>query len=367
MDRDFSKTARVQLRNFSSSPQTFAVSGDADQGSPHSVSFDSSTVTVNPGSSRDVRVRLSVPLSTAGGGSLPGFQPFSDVSGLVTFTPVSGSNNGVTLRVPYYMVPQGVSHVSTRVDLRKRIRKGGTVTATSTNRSPVDGAADWYAWGVKSARDRTLNGSSADVRAVGVSSDPAHDLLQFAVSTYNRWSNASQNEIDVYIDVDNDGNPDYLVVGGDNGGLTSTLFDGVNVNAVFDLNEGGGTLDNVNFAPTDSSTSVLPIELSLLSDKNSQTSLDGTVNKRFTYWVVMTDLLNGGTDTTPKAVYNPFTPALSTGMYDTVPARGSASETLSIDVPELAQSPALGWMVVDQENPSGADEAQLLGLKGGDH
>jgi hypothetical protein len=90
------------------------------------------------------------------------------------------------------------------------------------------------------------------------------------------------------------------------------------------------------------------------------------VNKRFTYWVVMNDLLNGGSDTTSKAVYNPFTPAVSTSMSDAVPANGSASETLSVNAAELRLSPALGWMVVSQENPSGADEAQLLGLKGED-
>jgi hypothetical protein len=144
------------------------------------------------------------------------------------------------------------------------------------------------------------------------------------------------------------------------------MFDGTNGTAVFDLSTGEGVIDNVAFAPTDSTTSVLPIELSLLSDSNPATSLDGTVNKRFTYWVVMTDLLNGGSDTTPKAVYNPFTPAVSTGMYDAVPAGGSASETLNVNAAELRQSPALGWMVVSQENPSGADEAQLLGLKGDD-
>ncbi len=370
IDRDFNGTATVQLRNFSNSPVTFSVSDAADQGSPHTLAISSSTVTVGPRDSRDVRVRLNVPVSTAGGGSLPGFTPFSDVSGLVTFTPVSGSNNGVTLRVPYYMVPQGVSHVSTRLDVKTLLRTGSS-TATSTNRSPVDGSADWYAWGISSKRDKTLAGSSADVRAVGVAASAPDNYLAFGVSTYNRWSNASQNEIDVYVDVNNDGTPDYLVVGGDLGALSTGSFDGRNVSAVFDLNLGGGTIDNVAFAPTDSSTSVLPIELSLLSDANPSTSLDGTHNKRFTYWVVMNDLNTGLSDTTAKAVFNPFTPAVSNGAFAAVPANGSATTPVSVNPTELLQSPALGWMVISQENPSGADEAQLLGLKGdsegGDH
>jgi hypothetical protein len=254
-----------------------------------------------------------------------------------------------------------VSHVSTRIDVRQLLRSGST-TATSSNRSAVKGSADWYAWGINSAKDKTLNGSSADVRAVGASSVAANDLLTFAVSTYNRWSNASQNEIDVYIDVNNDGHEDYLVVGGDLGALSTGSFDGRYVTAVFDVSTGDGVIDNVAIAPTDSTTAILPIELSLLTGATPATSLDGTVNKRFTYWVVMNDLLNGGSDTTSKAVYNPFTPALSTGMYDAVPANGSASETLSANAAELRLSPALGWMVLNQENPNGADEAQLLGL-----
>ena len=310
-----------------------------------------------------MRVRLSVPLSTAGGGSLPGFQPFSDVSGLVAFTPVSGSNNGVTLRVPYYMVPQGVSHVSTKVELKSLLRTG-SATATSSNRSAVDGSVDWYAWGISSKQSKALAGSSADVRAAGVSASAPDDYLAFAISTYNRWSNASQNEIDVYVDVNNDGTPDYLVVGGDLGALSTGSFDGRNVSAVFDLNEGGGVLDNVAFAPTDSTTSILPIELSLLSDSNPATSLNGTVNKRFTYWVVMNDLTTGVSDTTDKAVFNPFTPAVSNGSFSPVPANGSATTPVSVNPSEFLLSPALGWMVVSQENPSGADEAQLIGAKG---
>ena len=73
---------------------------------------------------------------------------------IVTFTPVGGSNNGVTLRVPYYMVPQGVSNVSTKIDTRQ-LRKTGSTTATTTNReAPSPGTADWYAWGIKDKRDR---------------------------------------------------------------------------------------------------------------------------------------------------------------------------------------------------------------------
>jgi len=361
IDRDFSQTATVQLRNFSNAPQTFTVSDALDQGSPHSVSFDTSTVTVWPRSERDVRVRLSVPLSTAGGASYPGVPltpPFSDVSGLVTFTPASGSNNGVTLRVPYYMVPQATSHVSTRIDVRRLIRTG-TTTATTTNRSPVAGTADWYAWGIKDTRDHGLG--SNDIRAVGANSFPDYGYMQFAISTYHRWSNSTQNEFDVFVDVNGDGVADYDVVAIDNGAMSSGSFNGVNAVWVFDLNEGGGQPDFYTDSPTDSSTIVLPVDLALFSDSDPATSLDGTVNTRITYWVTGYGLTDNTQDTTAsKAVFNPFAPALSTGMYDVVAGNGSATETLTVNPTELLQSPALGWMVVSHENPSGSDEAQLI-------
>ncbi len=361
LSRDFSQSATVQLRNFSNQSQSFTVSDALDQGSPHSLSIDDTTVTVRPRDTKDVRVRLSVPLSTAGGASLPGFTPFSDVSGLVTFTPVSGSNNGVTLRVPYYMVPQGVSNVSTKIDSRQ-LRQTGSTTATTTNsRSLVQGSADWYAWGIKDSRDRALG--SNDIRAVGASS-PGGGFLLFGISTYHRWSNAAQNEFDVFIDVNGDGNADYDVVSADLGALTTGVFDGRTVTAVFDLNEGGGTIDNVADAPTDSNTIVLPIDLSLLSDSNPATSLDGTVNKRFTYWVTGFGLTDNTSDTTAsRAVFNPFTPAVSTGMFDVLAPNGSATETLTVNAAEQLLSPALGWLVISHENPSGSDEAQQINIR----
>jgi len=363
IDRDYSQTATVQLRNFSNSPQTFTVSDQLDQGNPHSVSFGASSVTVDPRSERDVSVRLSVPLATVGGASLPGFTPFNDVSGLVTFTPVAGSNNGVTLRVPYYLVPQGVSHISTRVNLGQLI-KTGTTTATTTNRSPVAGTADWYALGITDKRTKALG--SNDIRAVGASSFPSSGYMQFAISTYHRWSNATQNEFDVFVDVNGDGVPDYDVVAVDLGAVSTGSFDGRDAVVVFDLNEGGGFIDYVTDAPTDSSTMVLPVDLALFSDSNPATSLDGTVNKRITYWVTGYGLTDNTSDTTAKAVFNPFTPAVSTGMYDGLAGNGTATETLTVNPAEQALSPALGWMVVSHENPSGSDEAQLLSLAGGD-
>ena len=110
------------------------------------------------------------------------------MAGLVTFTPTGGDNHGVTLRVPYYLVPQATSNISTSINAGT-LGKTGTATATVTNTNgAITGTADWYAWGLSDSTDNGLG--SDDVRDVGVQAFPG--VLAFAVSTQHRWSNAGR-------------------------------------------------------------------------------------------------------------------------------------------------------------------------------
>ncbi len=137
--------------------------------------------------------------------------------------------------------------------------------------------------------------------------------------------------------------------------------DGMDAVAVFDLNEGGGTIDFLADAPTDSSTMVVPVLFDQLRDSDPATSLGGA-NQRFTYSVVATSLTDGTQDTSDmSAVFNPFSPAVNTGMFDTLPPGGHAIEALTVNGAEQALSPALGWMVVSHENES-RNEANFVEL-----
>jgi len=91
----------------------------------------------------------------------------------------------------------------------------------------------------------------------------------------------------------------------------------------------------------------------------------------FTYWAKSFSLTDPTSDIIDgTATFNPFTPAVSTGMFDTVAPNGSATETVSINAEELARSPVLGFMVVSHDNPTkGEDresEARLIRLSGED-
>ncbi len=361
LSHNFGSVGFIRLKNFGNAAVTFSVSDAADGGSPHSTAFPSSVTVFGHGGEALLPVRLTVPAATAGGAAVPcagvvcGSTAFNDVSGQITLTPAGAGNNGVTLRVPYYMVPQAVSDVAVHPVNANQLRRTGSAKAVVTNsgRAPAAGTADWYAWGIKDKRDHGLR--SNDLQAVGVQSFPGSQFMAFAISTNHRWSNAAMDEFDILVDVNGDGSPDYDVVAADFGALTSGNFDGVDAVAVVDLSTGAISLNYLADAPADSSTMVLPVDFAQLTDGNPATSLGG-VNQRISYTVMAAGLTDGTLDTSDMTgVFNPFNPAVSTGMFDELVPGAAATETLTVNAAEQAHTPALGWMIVSHENPSGSE------------
>jgi subtilisin family serine protease len=354
LDRDFKQTKVIVLRNFANRPATFNASVGTRAGSPHTAKLNRSRVTVPARGEARLEVTLSVPAGTAGTSA-----EFADASGLVTFTPVNNNNHGVALRVPYYLVPQAVSNIETRIDTNALRRNGSAVATVTNRRGAVPGTADWYAWGLSDSRDHGLG--SNDLRAVGAQTFPDDGVMAFAISTRHRWSNASSNEFDVFIDLTGDGVDDYVVVGVDLGLLTAGSADGQLAVAVFDLRTGSGTIEFLAYAPTDSSTLVLPVLFSQLCASGSP-CLSAT-NPRFNYRAVSFGLTDNTTDTLDDvASFNAFTPAISTGMFNVVAPNASATETVTINSSEFARTPPRGLMVVSHDNRS-ADEAELIPVR----
>jgi hypothetical protein len=227
---------------------------------------------------------------------------------------------------------------------------------TNTN-AAIAGAADWYAWGLTDGTDLGLG--SNDVRSVGVQAFPG--VLAFAIATQHRWSTASTDEFDVLVDVNGDAVDDYDVVGADLGALQTGSSNGVMAVAVFDLNAGGGSIQFLADAPTDSSTIVLPVLISQLCHGTSPCL--SAANPRFTYHAVAFGLTDNTVDTVDGvASFNAFSPAISTGMFDVVAPNGSATETVTVDKTEWALTPSLGLMIVSHDNHSAA-EAQTIKVK----
>jgi len=360
ISRDLSQHKRIRLRNSGATPASFSVAQALPAGSPHTINLDRSSVTVPARSSVDVGVTLNVPVATAGASNEGGLS-FHEVAGLIRFTPVSTqSNAGATINVPYYLVPRALSGVSTSIGELGR-RNPSTVARVTNRNGAIAGDADFYAWGLFGRKDpgRVSN----DVRAIGTQSfdwDGTQQLLVFAVNTYDRWSNASTNEFDIYVDVDGDGIDDYIVVGADQGVVTTGSFNGRMAAFVFSTRSAGASLNFLATAPTDSSTA----ELALLTSQMCR-ALEpclSAASPRITYHAVAYDVINGGVDVVAgSAKYNVWSSAISQGGFATVAPRGTdTSNVIAVNLAEWTRTPPKGLMIVSLDNKSGGDEAQLL-------
>jgi minor extracellular serine protease Vpr len=373
----FRRTKEISLRNQGSSDAIFNVAQAAASGSAHAVSLSTTSVRVPAHGEAGVSVTLDVPAATAGGSD-----SFQEVAGLIEITPASASDNaGVALRVPYYLVPRALSNVSTSIG-RLRGTNPSTIATVRNRRPGISGDADFYAWGIFDTRiNRDDEGDaedgdhtgkpSNDVRAIGVqslpnptSTDADRRLLVFAVNTYNRWSNASTNEFDIFVDVDGDRIDDYIIVGMDQGALQLGSFNGVMGSFVFSTRSPGASIAFLAAAPTDSSTVLLPVRSSQLC-RVGEPCLSKTSNPRLTYHAKSFDLANGGTKVVAgSAKYNAWSSSISQGGFVTVaPGATDATTVISVNSAESNLTPALGLMVVTFDNKSGADEAQLIRVR----
>jgi minor extracellular serine protease Vpr len=362
---NFSRSKQIKLRNKGGSSATFNIAQTNAAGSPHSIVLGSSSVTIPAGGEATVNVTLNVPVATAGDSNGAALS-FREVAGLVTFTPTGGSNNGVALRVPYYLVPRALSGIN--VQMQKSVTTGSPSTnANVSNPSgPIAGNVDFYALGVEDANDAGT--SSADVRAVGVQSFPsgANATIVFAVNTWDRWSNASTNEFDILVDVDpaNANGDDYAIVGADQGLVQAQAFNGRMAAFVFDLKAPVAPTSVAFFATarTDSSTALLPVLHSQLCVAgNPCLSL---ANPRFTYHINSFDLRSDFVDIVPGVgSYNAWSSSISQGMFASVPVGGGGAVPVTINPAEWALTPALGSMIVSLDNKAGKEEAALMPLE----
>jgi minor extracellular serine protease Vpr len=367
---NYSKTREITLKNNGATAATFGVAqANATTTTAHSVVLSAPSVTVPAGGTATVNVTLSVAVSAVGPSSTG--LAFREVGGLITFTPDAVSNNGVTLRVPYYLVPRSLSKVdvalgSTAIEgeVDSRIATTATVTNPGGARS---GDADFYAWGLADANEAGT--TSNDVRAIGVQSFAASDVvgasalpgerfLAFAVNTYDRWSNAAANEYDIFVDVDRDKKADYIVVAADQGAVQTGTFNGRVGAFVFSTRSPGASIVFLASDPTNASTLIIPI-LSRQLCRAGEPCLEP--NKNITYEAVSFDLVDGGVDpVSGSASYDAFNPVVGEGAFASVAPNASATVDLSISVPGFRSTKPLGLMVVSFDNAAGSAEAKLL-------
>jgi subtilisin family serine protease len=368
---NFSAAREITLTNHGAAAAAFNVAAaNQTTSSPQSVTLSTSSVTVPAGGTATVSMTLNVAAATVGSSSSG--LAFREVAGLITFTPATASdNNGVTLRVPYYLVPRSSSNVDVSLGSTSVQNEVDSVISTSATVTNAGGArsgnADFYAWGLSDGNE--AGDSSADVRAIGVQTFPASDFvgaaaqpneraLVFAINTHTRWSNAATNEFDIYVDVDKDKKADYIVVGADQGAVQTGTFNGRVGAFVFSTRSAGASIVFLGSDPTNSSTELLPI-LGRQLCRAGEPCL--TPGKDISYQAVSFDLISGAVDPVDgSAKYDAYTPVVGEGSFATVAPGASANVPFSINVGAFNSTKPLGLMVVSLDNASGAAEAKLL-------
>jgi len=353
--KDYRNSMTVTLRNDGHGDATFNVAALLPQGSLHTVALDRAKVKVKAHDDAEVRVTITVPAATAGNSD-----EFRDVAGLITFTPASGSDNGgIGMRVPYYLVPRVSANVEARLDKRVKASNPNGTVKLSNKDSAIAATADFYTWGLNGkGKGSDPKNSVINLSAAGVQSFPfsaTEQLVVFAVTTEEGWSSPSTREFDFLVDVDGDGVADFAVVGIDVGLITTGAFDGRIAAAVYNLATGARAIDFLAQASTDGSTMLIPALASRLG-------LSAATLPRFSYTAAGFDLVEtGASDSFASwAKYNAFSSAITDGQFETLAPNGSAVVPFSVNPTELAATPALGLMVVTQDNKNGKDEANLV-------
>ncbi|MEO7734600.1 MAG: S8 family serine peptidase [Kofleriaceae bacterium] len=348
---DFTAHKLVHVFNDALTSVTFNVSVDHQNGSPHQVTTSAQQLTIPPRGDRTVDVTITVPAATAGNSDA-----FRDAAGLITFTPATAATNrGFSLRVPYYLVPRVASNVITDVPVLRGSMNPTTFASVSNNDSAIAATADFYAWGLTSPNTKL---GRIDVRAAGAQSfdSPDGKTIVFAINTYFGWSTAFTQEFDVLVDADGDGIDDFAVFSTDLGLFSGGARTGQLAAAIVDLKTNVRTVDFLALAPTDASTILLPVLASSIGVTEA--------NPRFSYNSVAFDTLSTAQDAfTAPAKFNAFTNALSTGQFVSLAPNETAPVQVSADRIESMQSPALGLLVITQDNRNGPFEAQTIKVK----
>jgi minor extracellular serine protease Vpr len=349
----------LQVRNKGSGTKTFDVTSafrTTSQADGSVAVVLPSSITVQKGRTATLSLDLRVDFRMIPAG-------FVERDGFVTLTERGG---GDVLRVPFHIVP------AVRSAAFAQPTHGGV---TLRNPGLADTFVDFYQFGVSDPNENLIREAPDmpndpddwfDISATGahVFDDPdLGRVLEFAVATHGLRSIANMMATDVWIDVDGDRIPDYVVEVADLGLVTVGDFDasGRMVSAVYELTSGDGFLEFVVGNPRNTAIQTAPV---LLDDLNFLGALHGAPtidegNQTFRYFVSTLDLETGSFDSTRSAKFNAIHPSVDADPQFLLLPAGTATA-----VDTLGGGKQL--LVVYYNNGAGRSQTQMLGVGHGD-
>ena len=353
----------ITINNTTGSPITYDMSAEVDDlGVDLDITFNPAVVTVPAGGARSVSVSLSIsdPQNLPGADANTGGD-LAAVVGLVAATPRTSGPGLHQLLTTLVLVPYGVSDVRS-VGMTAQVTTMAMVHTVASikiaNAGVHGGFYDTYQWAITDPKGDVFDSRVPDVRDVGVQQFPygSDELVVFNISTNERATTQVTGEYDVWIDADDDGWEDYLLVGIDNGLFTGGTPDGQMTAFLLDANAGFTVVDVWSaFAPDNGAIVQLPLLLSDIQQPGS-----APWNFYVLGWSVVADLPPDDTD---WGTYNPVTPAVSTGAYDAVAPGASTMLPVTVDTAQAQAQGALGWLVVSVDDTAGPREADRVPLR----
>ena len=170
-----------------------------------------------------------------------GFFSQTEVDGLLDL--VSGESE---LRVGYLAVVDPASHITAST-----VKPGQQNSLLFSNDGAGGGWLDTFTH---------LAEGTGTLSALGIR-DGGGGVLEFGVASSAAWDSRSRREVDILIDVDQDGTHEWAVVAADLGYLQDQPATGQVVTAMFDLVNGGGSLRFFAIADLNDHSQILPIDL----------------------------------------------------------------------------------------------------------
>jgi minor extracellular serine protease Vpr len=359
----FTASRSITINNTTNSPITYNMDDEVDDlGVSLTIGFSPKNVTVAANSKRTVSVTLKItdpqdlPEADADNGALALMQ------GLVYAIPTSITAESPVLSAPLVLVPYGVSDIRAVGTGTGKQVTGPSQLVTSiklANHGVHFGYYDTYQWAITDKAGDNPLPSVPDVRDVGVQQFPTDedgDLVVFTISTNDRITTQVTGEYDVYIDVDQDDEPDYVLVGIDNGLFTSGSPDGVMTAFLLDLSTSKIVDVWDAYAPNNGSIVQLPFLLAKVESESSSSLWSFLVEA---YTVVA----DADADYTAVGSYDPSSPAVSNGDYDQLDPGQTISLPVDVDAAEAVTQGALGWLVVSVDDSAGSREADRVPLR----
>lgn len=204
----------ITLYNTSGDEHTFTVDWTFQANSSNAgvnLVIDPAMVTVPDGGSETVTVTLSIDFTQ----TIAEFGVLEEYFGLVTFTPTDPLD---TLVVPFYLTPKPISVLSEIASSDLHIENAGEDVATIeiTQTGPISSSLWVYpAFVWEETRDVGIS-AEADVRMFGMDygweDDAYGDVFATAINTHEPWHVPQPvfAEFDLLLDIDEDGQPDFV-------------------------------------------------------------------------------------------------------------------------------------------------------------